>query len=53
MRWHDQRISAEQFHHERFGLNVSHGISEKAIAMLQRTLPRDQPPAGNGDGGST
>ena len=53
VRWHDQWISVEQFLHERFGLNVSHGISEEAIAMLQRTLPRDQPPAGNGDGGNT
>jgi hypothetical protein len=41
--WNGQWISIEQFLDERFGLNVSHGISEEAIAMLQRTLPRSQP----------
>ncbi len=48
VRWKDQWVSMEQFLDERFGLNVSHGISEEAIAMLQRTLPREQLPPGDG-----
>ncbi len=44
VQWHGQWVSVEQFLDERFGLNVSHGISEEAIAMLQRTLPRTEPP---------
>lgn len=45
IQWHGQWVSVEQFLEERFGLNVSHGISEEAIVMLQKALPRpDQPP---------
>ena len=47
VQWQDRWISVEDFLNERFGLNVSHGISEEAIAMLQRTLPRNEPPAGD------
>lgn len=45
VQWQGRWVSVEQFLDERFGLNVSHGISEEAIAMLRRTLPRSEPPA--------
>ncbi len=51
VRWQDRWVSVEQFLNERFGLNVSHGISEEAIAMLQKSLPRpDAPPENDGAG---
>ena len=45
VQWQGRWVSVEQFLDERFGLNVSHGISDEAIAMLRRTLPRSEPPA--------
>ena len=40
VRWKDQWVSVERFLHERYNLNISHGISEEAIGDFLR----DQPP---------
>eukprot|EP01035_Chromulina_nebulosa_P042805 gene42805-57956_t len=39
VRWKDQWVSVETFLHERYGLNISHGISEEALKGFLRDLP--------------
>lgn len=41
VRWKDQWVSVEQFLHERFDLNVSHGISEEGIARLRQSMNQE------------
>lgn len=41
VRWNERWISVEQFLHERFDLNVSHGISEEALVTLKETMRRE------------
>lgn len=43
VRWKDQWVSVETFLHERYKLNISHGISEEALADFLRDMP-PQPP---------
>jgi integral membrane sensor domain MASE1 len=47
VRWKDQWVSVETFLHERYNLNISHGISEEALTGFLRGLPptADQRPA--------
>lgn len=42
VRWQNQWVSVEQFLSERFDLNVSHGISEEALAVLQKTMREER-----------
>lgn len=44
VRWKDQWISVEAFLHDRYGLNISHGISTEALTMLRKDLPTTPPP---------
>jgi integral membrane sensor domain MASE1 len=48
VQWQGRWVSVEEFLDERFGLNVSHGISEEAIAMLKQNMPRSEPPPESG-----
>lgn len=41
VRWKDQWVSVEQFLHERYGLTISHGISEEGLAKLMKDVPRE------------
>ena len=41
VRWKDQWVPIEQFLSERFDLNVSHGISEEAIATLRQSMKQE------------
>lgn len=58
VRWKGQWVSVETFLHERYNLNISHGISEEALAGFLRDLPPGVPPdltkppfnQGNGSG---
>jgi hypothetical protein len=55
VRWQGKWVSIEQFLHERFNLNVSHGISDEGIATLLQSMrqekatqvPGEQSSAGN------
>jgi integral membrane sensor domain MASE1 len=47
IRWNEQWISIEQYLHDRFGVNVSHGISDEALKALRDNLP---PPSSSGAG---
>ena len=44
VRWHDQWVSVETFLRERYNLNISHGISDDAIADFLKDLPPSRPP---------
>lgn len=44
VRWKDQWVPVEQFLHERFDVNVSHGISEEAIQALRASMNAEIPP---------
>lgn len=44
VRWNDQWISVERFLSERYGVNISHGISEEALANLRKDTPPAPPP---------
>jgi hypothetical protein len=47
VRWNDQWVSVEQFLRERYGVTVSHGISEEGIAKLMADMPpKPEKPAG-------
>ncbi|MFI5336257.1 MAG: MASE1 domain-containing protein [Opitutales bacterium] len=39
VRWNEQWVPVEQFLQERYGLSISHGISEEALAMLRNGIP--------------
>jgi integral membrane sensor domain MASE1 len=39
VRWNDQWVSVETFLHERYNLNISHGISEEALTGFLKDLP--------------
>jgi integral membrane sensor domain MASE1 len=41
VRWQGQWVSVEQFLHERYGVAISHGISEEAMGRLLEELPPD------------
>jgi len=41
VRWKDQWVSVEPFLHERYGLTISHGISEEGLAKLMKDVPRE------------
>jgi integral membrane sensor domain MASE1 len=45
VRWKDQWVPVETFLHDRYGLNISHGISTDALARLRKDLP--PPPSGS------
>jgi len=40
--WKDEWVSVDRFLHERYNVNISHGISEEALTSLLKQLP--QPP---------
>lgn len=44
VRWKDKWVSVETFLVERYNLNISHGISEEALATLRKAIPNDPPP---------
>ncbi len=46
VRWQDQWVSVERFLKERYNVNISHGISEEALANLRKDTPPGAPPAG-------
>lgn len=39
VRWNDQWVSVERFLKERYNVNISHGISEEALASLRKDAP--------------
>lgn len=39
VRWKDQWVSVEHFLNERYGLMISHGISEEALAKFMQDVP--------------
>ena len=41
VRWKDQWVPIEQFLHERFDVNVSHGISDEALATLRESMKQE------------
>lgn len=43
VRWNDQWVSVEKFLHERYNVNISHGISEEALSSLLKELPPTPP----------
>ncbi len=44
VRWQNQWVSVETFLHERYHLNISHGISEEALTGFLKDLPPTLPP---------
>ncbi len=51
VQWKEKWISVEQFLQERFNVNVSHGISDEAMAAVRRSMLRknDQPDQAGGN----
>lgn len=47
VRWQDQWVSVEKFLHEKYHLNINHGISEEGLANFLKDLP----PKAEGSGG--
>ena len=45
VRWKDQWVSVETFLHERYNLNISHGISDEALVDFLRQMPPAPPKA--------
>ena len=41
VRWKDQWVSVETFLHERYDVNITHGISEGALDALLKEMPPD------------
>ncbi|MCR6657515.1 MAG: hypothetical protein NVV63_17265 [Opitutus sp.] len=39
VRWQDRWVSVETFLQQRYGVNISHGISDEAVAMLLKDMP--------------
>src|SRR5471032_1644692 len=39
VRWKEQWVSVEKFLHERYNLNITHGVSEEALTALLKELP--------------
>jgi len=52
VRWKDEWISVDRFLHERYNVNVSHGISEEALTALLKQLPQPPRPGDEGQGTS-
>ncbi len=43
VRWQDRWVSVETFLQERYGVNISHGISEEAVTALLKDMPPPPP----------